>query len=487
MSNPPAPLTAEETHPEPIPLENSSERPTRVRYGVLAFLGGMAFVLYLDRACIGQAAPLIKADLGISETQKGIVFAAFTLAYAVFEVPTGRWGDRYGSRGVLTRIVVWWSFFTALTGAATGFWMLLLVRFLFGAGEAGALPNSARVLRAWFHESSRGRAQGFVTAAMLIGAAVAPKASQLLIDQVGWRWSFVGFGVIGLVWAGAFYVWFRDDPGEHTATNEAERRLIAGARKSREPLLIDAETLAPDLVSDESQAHGPIPWDRVLPCANVWLLGAVMMTMSAFYYMLFSWYPTYLQEARGVSQDRSSDLSTLVLGAGAFGTLFGGWLTDWLVQKTGNRRWGRTGQAVVGAGLAAVGVVGSVLADSAVRSSAFVALACFGIELQLPSWWACATQVSGRHLGALFGLMNMIGGVGAIVSQVFFGIFADWRKGLGYSGRAQWDPAWYAYAVVALIGMILWSLINPEKTVEGPKAKSAGLDASRARSHGASS
>ena len=147
MSDSPAPI-AVMTEPEAISSDGLSERPTRVRYAVLAFLAAMTFVLYLDRVCIGQAAPMIKQDLGISETGWGFVAAAFTLAYAVFEVPTGRWGDRYGSRGVLTRIVVWWSFFTALTGAALGFWMLLTVRFLFGAGEAGALPNSARVLRA---------------------------------------------------------------------------------------------------------------------------------------------------------------------------------------------------------------------------------------------------------------------------------------------------------------------------------------------------
>src|SRR5438067_1607881 len=150
MSDSSTPLTTEMTRSEPNPSEGMAERPTRVRYAVLAFLAAMTFVLYLDRTSIGQAGPAIQEELKISETGWGFVAAAFTLAYAVFEVPTGRWGDRYGSRGVLTRIVIWWSFFTALTGAAMGFWMLLAVRFLFGAGEAGALPNSARVLRAWF-------------------------------------------------------------------------------------------------------------------------------------------------------------------------------------------------------------------------------------------------------------------------------------------------------------------------------------------------
>jgi ACS family glucarate transporter-like MFS transporter len=455
--------------PDAERLAATDERPTGVRYQVLAFLAAMTFVLYLDRVCIGQAAPQIQNDLGISEMAWGFVTAAFTLSYALFEIPTGRWGDRYGSRGVLTRIVVWWSFFTALTGVASGLAVLLAVRFLFGAGEAGALPNAARVLRAWFPESSRGRAQGFVTTTMMIGGAAAPVASQWLINGVGWRWSFAVFGLAGVAWAISFYLWFRDNPAEHSGTNLAERRLITAGRKPTESLHIQEDTLAADLVGDE-QAHGPIPWRDVFKCANIWLLGGAMMTMSAIYYMLISWYPKYLQAARGATPDQSSWLASLVLGMGAIGCLFGGWLTDWLVQKTGNRRWSRTGQAVVGAALASVCVLASVRVDSTLLSAVFVAFACLGVQLQLPAWWACATQISGKHLGALFGMMNMLGAFGAILSQIFFGSSADYMKSLSYAGRAQWDPAWYAYVVVALIGMILWSLVNPEKTVERQKA-----------------
>src|SRR5581483_4652685 len=111
------------------------EKPTRVRFGVLAFLCVLAFVFYLDRLCIGKAATSIQAELGLDETRMGWIFSAFTLAYCLFEVPTGAWGDRYGSRGVLTRIVLWWSAFTMLTGAAPGFWSMLGVRFLFGARD----------------------------------------------------------------------------------------------------------------------------------------------------------------------------------------------------------------------------------------------------------------------------------------------------------------------------------------------------------------
>src|SRR5262249_51370488 len=136
VSDAPAFQDAMANHDTSLPA-NLGECPTRVRYGVLAFLAAMTFILYLDRACINQAAPIIKKELGISGTQLGLVFGAFTLAYAIFEIPAGWWGDRYGSRRILTRIVICWSFFTALTGAAWGFGALLVIRFLFGAGEAG--------------------------------------------------------------------------------------------------------------------------------------------------------------------------------------------------------------------------------------------------------------------------------------------------------------------------------------------------------------
>ena len=325
------------------------------------------------------------------------VFNAFIISYTVFEIPTGRWGDRYGSRGVLARVVVWWSFFTALTGAATGLTMLLVVRFLFGAGEAGALPNAARVLKEWFPESSRGRAQGIITTSMMLGGAVSPPAAQWLINAFGWRRTFVIFGFAGVAWAVSFYLWFRDDPAEHTGTNLAERSLITADGD------LTGKSGGPDI-----QAHGPIPWASVFRNKNVWLLSGTMITMSGVYMLTTYWYPTYLQEGRGARRSVELALGD-VLGAGACGCFCGGWLTDFLLRMTGNPRWSRTAQSVFAAGLAASGLLASVFIGNTVLSSILVAIACFGLQLQLPAWWASGTQISGKHLGALMGLMNMIG------------------------------------------------------------------------------
>ncbi|WP_165235805.1 MFS transporter [Aquisphaera insulae] len=446
-------------------------RPTSVRLGVLGFLAAMTFVLYLDRLCIGQAAPLIQRELGISDTWMGVVFSAFSLSYVLFEVPTGRWGDRFGSRGVLTRIVVWWSCFTALTGAASGLAMLLAIRFLFGAGEAGALPNSARVLKAWFPESTRGKAQGIITTAMMAGGAVAPPISQALINALGWRWTFASFGLLGLTWAALFHAWFRDDPELHPAVNDAERRLIAEGRTKPAAAALDGG----DEIGGGARAHGhePIPWRLTLTNRNIWLLGVAMLTMSAIYTMLGSWYPKYLQAARGATADDSSWLASMVLGAGAAGCLLGGVLTDWMVKVTGSRRWGRTAQSVAGAGLTAACLFASLRTDSVLLASVLVAIACFGVQVQVPAWWASATEVGGRHVGALFGLMNMVGNVGGIVSPIFLGRFVDVMKARGYSGRDQWDPGLFVYVGVAILGLALWSLIDPTRGVGGEKGRGA--------------
>src|SRR5579871_2723911 len=236
--------------------------PTAVRYRVLAWLCSLSFILYIDRLCISKAAPQIELELGISHTAMGFVFGAFTVAYGLFEVPTGRWGDRFGSRGVLTRIVVWWSMFTVLTGCVwpfhfdsghgielpgmptpvplvfDSFLLLLLIRFLFGAGEAGALPNAARVVACWFPLGGRGPAQGFINTSALVGGAVTPVIAAYVIAWRGWRWAFFLFGLLGVVWALGFHRWFRDTPAEHpgVVSSAAPMSGSSGASSRAVPL-----------------------------------------------------------------------------------------------------------------------------------------------------------------------------------------------------------------------------------------------------------
>src|SRR5439155_6979396 len=289
-----------------VPSSDVTERPSRARLVVLAFLCSLSFVLYLDRVCIAQAVTPIEREMDISHTRMSLILMAFTLAYGLFEIPVGHWGDRVGAHRVVTRIAVTWSAFTALTAAFWNFWSLLIVRFLFGAGEAGAYPNVARVIRRWFPAGQRGRVQGLFMTCALLGATFAPVVAAYLIELFGWRWVFVIFGLTGVAWGVAFAAWFRDDPHTHPAVNAAERALIGPAA---------------DLGSQPASDETGIPWRTIRGNRTLWLLGAIMVLISFNSYLYISWYPTYLQDARGVPQLSSGWLSSLVLFAGAAGML----------------------------------------------------------------------------------------------------------------------------------------------------------------------
>src|SRR2546427_53396 len=205
-------------------------RPTRVRYLVIVFAVALAVVTYIDRVCISQAAPLMSRDLNLTKEQMGYVFSAFVLAYALFEIPSGYLGDRYGARKVLMRIVVWWSFFTAATGWATSFISMVVTRFMFGAGEAGCFPNLTKSFTTWLPPEERVNAQGILWMAARWGGAFTPPLVAFVLKLMSWRHAFEVFGAIGLVWAVLFYRWYRDNPRDNKSLNAAELRMVEASQ-----------------------------------------------------------------------------------------------------------------------------------------------------------------------------------------------------------------------------------------------------------------
>ena len=225
------------------------QRPTRARYWVIVFAVTLAIIQYIDRVCISKAMPFIQRDLHFSDVQAGYVFGAFTLAYALFEIPAGWLGDRFGPRTVLLRVVMWWSFFTAATARANSIGSMVVVRFLFGAGEAGCFPNITKAFTTWLPPGERVRAQGVLWLAARWGGAVTPLLVVAVLGLVSsWRRAFELFGLLGFVWAFFFYRWFRDNPLEHPSVNDAEKRLLTG-------------------VENLSSRHGQVPWRVFCPIA----------------------------------------------------------------------------------------------------------------------------------------------------------------------------------------------------------------------------
>ena len=425
-----------------------------VRFAVLAFLCSLALLLYIDRVCIGQAADAISKDLNLTNTHLSWINIAFTISYCLFEVQTGHWGDRFGSRRVIARIVVWWSIFTAMTGGAFGLWSLFIVRFLFGAGEAGAFPNTARVVTRWFPQQERGVARGAITTTSQFGASIGMPLSAQLIVLVGWRWMFVIFGVLGLLWAAVFYWWFRDNPHDHPATNEAERSHIGTAPAAAE------------------HEHLSIPWAQVVRSRNVWLMGTIMAVGATLFYLLFSWYSKYLKNIHHLTEENSGWMTGLVIAGGAFGCITGGLLSDFIIRTTSERRWTRR---LVGAGmlaLAAASVACFRFCEHPLGTTICCAAGLFFLQVSIPTWWAVVAEISGKHGAAMFGLMNGLGGVGILIMNAAVGPTIDARTAAKIPPLEIWWPVFDAVAIALFCGAICWLLVDATRPIFRAEASS---------------
>jgi len=418
-----------------LPHDQTTTPATKTRYVALGYLSGLTLILYLDRMCIGKAAPFIQDELRLNDGQMGFVHAAFMLAYGLFEVITGHWGDRYGSRRVLIRIVIWWSVFTALTGVVNGFLMLLLVRFLFGAGEAGALPNVSRVINNWFPAADRGRMRGFVQMPALVGGIIAPLLTAYLIEAVGWRMVFGIFGMVGVVWALFFARWFREYPANHPDVNAAEREQIGPP-----PVTLHEKSL---------------PLRAIARSRNVWLLSGVLASGSICVYMIFAWYATYLEKVRGVSNVESGWWNSAIMLGGALGCLAGGWLADVAHRNISNRRWVFPSVGGGGFALAALAMAVGVALEPVSWKSICFAIACFGIHCHGASWWGANSEMSGHHSAAVFGVINSMGVLAAAVAQVAF----------GQVSREYWWAAFLASSGFLALGSICWFCVDVRRHV----------------------
>ena len=257
----------------PLPPPARDQQPTRVRHWVMVFAVALAVITYIDRVAISWAAPYIQRDLNLDSGQMGLVLGAFGWAYALFEIPGGFFGDWIGPRKVLTRVVLWWSFFTAATGWARGLATLTVTRFLFGAGEAGCFPNITKIFSTWLPAKEKVRGQGIVWMAARWGGAFTPPLVSFVILRVGWRHAFELFGLIGPVWAIVFYLWFRDNPMDHSGLNQAEREMVSSSAK-----------LAP--------GHAHVPWMKFLSSGRVWLLCWQYFCLTYGWYFYITWLPT---------------------------------------------------------------------------------------------------------------------------------------------------------------------------------------------------
>jgi MFS family permease len=410
---------------------------SRARYTVMTLVFAAAVITYFDRVCISVAAPLLQADLRLTQSQMGWVFSIFNLAYGIFEIPSAVMGDRWGQRLMMIRIVGAWSIFTALTGAVRGYGSLLLVRFLFGAGESGAFPTLSRALARWFPVHERSRANGMMWSGARFGGAISPAIAVLVIAAVGWRTTFALFGIAGLIWVAVWAHWFRDDPADHPGVNTAELDYIrVGA--------------APPPA--ESQ---PVPWTTLLFNRDLLILCATYFISGFGFQFFVTWLPTYLTKEHGLTLQRSGFYAALPLLAGAIGCATGGFVADWITRRTGSVLWGRR---TIGAGgflLSAVGFFLAVFAGSPELAVLCLVCASGAHDLTLPVIWATCTDLGGRFGGTASGWMNFASSVSGVIAPLAAGALAE--------VFGSFHALFWVAASLYLIGAGLWFVIDPRK------------------------
>lgn len=370
----------------------------KCRHKLLFLLGVAAVITYLDRVCIAVAGPRMQHDLNLSPAAWGWVVGIFAFAYAIFEIPTGSLADKYGSRGVLARIVLWWSAFTSLTGLASNFSALLAIRFLFGAGEAGAFPNFSRAIANWFPLTGRARALGIVIMTSQLGGALSPLIVVPIQARYGWRTSFYLFGVLGVLWAIVWSRWYRNNPAEMPGMSKAE--------------------LA-ELGSPPPSTHGPLSWRLALRSRNVWLylLQAFCYYYAAFFFL--SWLQTYLVEGRSFVEAQLL-LSSLPFLFAATGNVLGGFASDALVRAFGLKE-GRRMAGVFGSALGAISMTAGTLIPNPYASLVCLSLAYGGVGFIQPTAFAVSIDIAPRYAGSVAGAMNTAAQTGGFVSSVVFG------------------------------------------------------------------
>ena len=423
-----------------IESPSTAERPTRVRFVVVGMAILLGMVTYLDRACIGTLARPIMDDLGLSQYELSYAHTAFAMAYAAFGIISAWWGDRVGTRIMLTAVVLAWSIFTMGTGLAQGLISLVIIRFCFGAGEAGAWPAITRTLSRWIPYRERGTAQGVVWVGAHVTAGLTPMLIHEMSCFMSWRLIFILFGLIGLLWAAAWYWWFRDEPWQHAQVNEAELAYI----------LTDGKPAAV-----KQHPRGWLFWRRLLTHRNVLALCLMYLPNTFIFYFCITWFATYLSEDRGMEGRALAFFIGLPLLLSVAGDYLGGTATDWAVRRVGPR-WGRAG-----VGFASYLVAGSCVLLAALAHEAWLAATLFALGTAanmflLGAAWGTCQDIGGGHAGVVSATMNTAGQLGAMTCPLLVIYLKDhygWKTDLVLIGASF------------LLASVCWFFIDPRKKV----------------------
>jgi len=421
--------------------------PTRARHWVVVFAVTLAVLSYIDRVSISKAAPYIMNDLGLTKTEMGRVFSAFALAYALAEIPSGWMGDKYGARGVLMRIVLWWSAFTASVTVMWSATSLMINQFLFGAGEAGCFPNLTKSFTTWLPSNERVRAQGIMWMSARWGGAFTPLVCALIFTVLPWRAAFLIFACLGLLWAFFFFRWFRDDPKDHPGVNAAELELLSENRS----LL---------------GSHGNVPWKKLMASRSVRLLWLQYFLITYPWYFYITWLSTYLREYYKINNEITSAWYAIFpLLFGGIGCLLSGMMLPRIAARIGGTVKARRTVATFGFIGAGSFILLCIQQNNPLYGMLAMGMASFCNDLVMPCAWGSCMDIGGKYAGTLSGSMNMMGNMAGFVAPQVGGIILDATRGTAYP-NGDYNMFLYTMAAAYFLGAFCWPFIDPTKPLE---------------------
>jgi MFS transporter, ACS family, glucarate transporter len=429
-----------------------SSRPTRVRWQMMAMLTLISALTYVDRLNLGIAGNYIQSEFNLGTQTMGYVLSAFVLGYALFQVPGGWAGDRFGPRSILTFAIVWWSIFTALTAVAPALplraWLgiagsFIVVRFLVGVGEAAAFPNENKVIAYWMGSSARGVGNSLFLLGIGAGGAVTPIAIAWIMQNWGWRSSFYACAALGIVVAVAWHSFATSRPENHPRVNQAELAMIR------------AHSANPSEAAPE-QGKVSVPWKRLLSKSSTWFLLLSYFCNAYPSYIFYTWFFIYLVQVRGLTIKQGGFWGSTPYLAILILAPIGGWLSDRATRKFGSRR-GR--QSAVWLGMTLSAVLLTLGAHTSNNSAAILLMAtAMGFNMfSTSTWWAACIDLAPNFSGSLSAMMNTCGNLGGFLSPILTAYIAT---------HVGWNTALDFAALVSSAAALLWFGVKADQNLE---------------------
>jgi len=390
---------------------------------------------YMDRNVLSAATPSIRKELGFSLVTMGWISGSFRWAYSIFQLPSAWLGDRFGARKALAAIVLWWSVFTCGTTFAWSAASMVVIRFLFGAGEAGAFPIATRSLSRWILPSERGFAQGITHAGSRLGGALTTALVVLIILHYGWRTAFICCGSLGLIWAAVWFWYYRDTPDEHQSVNGQERELI---RSSLE-------------LARGSKGMQSVPWKRIVRSPQMWILSAMYFCYAYNLSVYLVWFPKYLNDHLGFNLKQMGFYASLLLLAGTAGDIFGGCISDLWAKRSSDLKTARRMVGTAGFLVSAVSMVPACLTTNSMTCVWLSCVAIFALESTVGVSWAITLDIGGDSAGSVSAVMNTCGNFGGAIGSALSAYLVV---------LYGWSAPFLVMAGLSIVGAVLYLRIN---------------------------